>query len=88
MMRNDHENFLDTTASEQLNRAEKRSFSSSICEIVQLPPTGPLALLPTQAQGVPSAVASDVSSEADCKVRCGIRAGGEWYCEIECSWQF
>lgn len=49
---------------------------------------GPLALLPTQAQGVPSAVASDVSSEADCKVRCGIRAGGEWYCEIECSWQF
>jgi len=49
---------------------------------------GPLALLPTQAQGVASAVASDVSSEADCKVRCGIRAGGEWYCEIECSWQF
>ncbi len=46
MMRNDQENFLDTTASAQLNRAEKRSFASPTCEIVQMPPSGPFALLP------------------------------------------
>ncbi|BAS28571.1 hypothetical protein [Limnochorda pilosa] len=48
----------------------------------------PVAVSRAEAQpAVATGLAPDALPEG-CVIRCGIDSSGNWYCEIECSWEF